>query len=82
MGDIAMALQPLTRPCPRTRFAAHPFANHRLNILRSTEPVGPAARQEGVVVTHGERRPTIGDVAAAAGVSKTSVSFAYNAPER
>ncbi len=31
---------------------------------------------------HNARRATIGDVAAAAQVSKTSVSFAFNAPER
>lgn len=30
----------------------------------------------------GDRRPTIGNVAKAAGVSKTSVSFAFNAPDR
>ena len=30
----------------------------------------------------GDTRPTIGDVAKAAGVSKTSVSFAFNAPDR
>lgn len=30
----------------------------------------------------GDRRPTIGNVAQAAGVSKTSVSFAFNAPDR
>jgi DNA-binding LacI/PurR family transcriptional regulator len=48
----------------------------------TTENVGPAADVTGAVVTHGDRRPTIDDVAEAAGVSKTSVSFAYNAPER
>jgi DNA-binding LacI/PurR family transcriptional regulator len=33
-------------------------------------------------VQDGDRRPTIGNVAELAGVSKTSVSFAFNAPER